>query len=223
MENRIYVRPRFRKLNDNEYMDFWYSLRDARLINDHGSFVILRDTEVYQSSQNFLIGHGIAGFAIKDEEMISVHKNNKKAEETAVRHILPKMVRCAFKYGAKFGDCYGEFLANYYMKSGFIAVAVVGFDALDNNPDNWNYEKFGKPNCYLLMRGVKNIAELDRLKENNLLAGFDAVEGRLPTFNTYEEAEEYRAELYERIKNYGYKKRLEIVRNIQKQVWHLLF
>lgn len=218
MENRIYVRPRFRKLNDNEYMDFWYSLRDARLINDHGSFVILRDTEVYQSSQNFLIGHGIAGFAIKDEEMISVHKNNKKAEETAVRHILPKMVRCAFKYGAKFGDCYGEFLANYYMKSGFIAVAVVGFDALDNNPDNWNYEKFGKPNCYLLMRGVKNIAELDRLKENNLLAGFDAVEGRLPTFNTYEEAEEYRAELYERIKNYGYKKRLEIVRNIQKQV-----
>lgn len=217
MENRVYIRPRFRKLNDNEYMDFWCSLRDARLINDHGSFVILRDTEVYQGSQNFLIGHGIAGFAIKDEEMISVHKNNKKAEETEVRHILPKMVRCAFKYGAKFGDCYGEFLANYYMKSGFIAVAVVGFDALDNNPDNWNYEKFGKPNCYLLMRGVKNVAELDRLKENNLLAGFDAVEGRLPTFNTYEEAEEYRAKLYEKVENFGYRKRLLAVRNIQKQ------
>lgn len=214
MEDRVYIRPRFRKLNDNEYMDFWCSLRDARKINRHGNFVLLRDIELYKTCQNFLIGHGIAGFAIYGDEIISVHKNNKKAEETAVRHILPKMVRCAFKYGAKYGDCYGDFLANYYMKSGFIAIARVPFDSLDDNPPNWDIEKDGKPYCYLLLRGVKNIAELDRLKKNNELAGFDAVKSHLKTFKKFENAEKYRAELYNKIKIYGYKKRLEIIKSI---------
>ena len=217
MEDRVYVRPRFRKLNSNEYMNFWYSLRDARAINEHGEFVLLRDTEVYQESQNFLIGHGIAGFAIKDDEMISVHKNNQKAAETAVKHILPKMVRCAFKYGAKFGDCYGEFLANYYMKSGFIVVGKIPFDSLDDNPETWDYAKFGKPDIYMMMRGVKNIAELDRLKAANALAGFDEVKDNVPLFKTYEDAEAYRAELYNKIKVYGYKKRLEIIKNIKSR------
>lgn len=214
MEDRVYVRPRFRRLNSNDYMTFWYSLRDARKINAHGEFVLLRDVEVYQNSQNFLIGHGIAGFAIKDEEMISVHKNNIKAEKTAVRHILPKMVRCAFKYGAKFGDCYGDFLANYYMKSGFIVVGKVKFDDMDDIPSTWDYEKFGKPYIYLLMRGVKNIAELDRLKKNNVIQGFDAVKDNVPTFKTYEQAEAYRLALYEKVKIYGYKRRLEIIKNL---------
>jgi hypothetical protein len=160
-----------------------------------------------------LIGNGIAGFAIRDEELISVHKNNKKAEESEVRHILPKMVRCAFKYGAKFGDCYGDFLANYYMSSGFIVVAKINFDDLEDNPQKWNYERFGKPNCYLLMRGVKNVAELDRLKKLGEIAGFDAVKDTVPAFKTYEEAEAFRHELYNKIKNFGYKKRLEFVKN----------
>ena len=216
MEDKVYIKPRLRKLDAKDYETFWRSLRDARKINAHGEFVLLRDIEVYQTSDNFLIGHGIAGFAIKDDEMISVHKNNKKAEETAVRHILPKMVRCAFKHGAKFGDCYGEFLANYYMKSGFIVVGKIKFDTLDDNPATWDYEKFGKPDVYMMMRGVKNVAELDRLKENNALVGFDAVKDSIPTFDTYENAEAYRAELYNKIKVYGYKKRIEIIQNLKQ-------
>ena len=213
MEEKIYIRPRFRKLNDKDYMDFWYSLRDARKINEHGEFVFLRDVEVYQKSQNFLLGNGIAGFAIREDEMISVHKNNQKAKESEVRHILPKLVRCALKNGAKYGDCYGEFLANYYMKSGFIAVAKIEFDKLEDNPATWEYDKFGKPDVYLLMRGVKNVEELDRLKANNEIMGFDAVEKSLQYFPSYEAAEEYRLKLYEKVKNCGYKKRLEIVKN----------
>ena len=216
MEKKIYVRPRFRKLNENEFMVFWYSLRDARKINKHGEFVLLRETEVYQQSENFLLGDGIAGFAIKDEEMISVHKNNHKAQKSGVKHILPKMVRCALKYNAKWGDCYGEFLANYYMKSGFIAVAKVKFDAIDEkNSPTWEYDKFGKPDIYLLMRGVRNIDELDRLKSKGEICGFDAVEGRLPMFETYEEAENYRKKLYQIVEKFGYKKRLEYVRNLK--------
>ena len=214
MENKVYVRPRFRKLNTNEYETFWCSLRDARKINRHGNFVLLRDIDLYKESQNFMIGNGIAGFAIYDDELISVHKNNKKAEETAVKHILPKMVRCAFKYGAKYGDCYGEFLANYYMKSGFIAIAKVPFDALDDNPSTWDVEKDGKPYVYVMIRGVKNVAELDRLKKQNALAGLDAVQSKLRTFKIFENAEKFRREVYNKLKIYGYKKRLEIIKNL---------
>ena len=215
MENKVYIRPRFRKLDKNDFMTFWYSLRDARAINNHGPFVKLRDVEVYKNSQNFLIGDGIAGFAIRDEEMISVHKNNKKAKESNVLHILPKMVRCAFNHGAIYGDCYGDFLANYYMSSGFIVVGKVAFDNADDHSSNWNFEAHGKPFIYLLMRGVKNVDELDRLKKRNEISGFDAVRDVVPEFKTYEAAEEYRADLFNKIKSYGYKKRLEIVKNIK--------
>ena len=213
MEEKVYVRPRFRKLNENDYMTFWYSLRDARKINEHGEFVFLRDVEVYQKSQCFLLGNGIAGFAIRDGEMISVHKNNKKALESEVRHILPRLCRCAIKNGAMFCDCYGEWLANYYMKSGYIVAAKIEFDKLEDNPDTWEYHKFGKPNVYLLMRGVRNVEELDRLKANGEIQGFDAVESAIKYFPSYEAAEEYRAKLYESVKKFGYKKRLEAVKN----------
>lgn len=217
MENKIYVKPRFRKLAPNEYKNFWCSLRDARKTNRHGDFVILRDIEIYTESENFLIGNGIAGFAIKDYELISVHKNKKKAEETAVRNILPKMVRCAFKYGARFGDCYGEFLANYYMSSGFIVVAKIDFDALDDNPPDWKYEEFGKPDIYIMVRGVKNIAELDRLKKQGEIKGFDAVKDCIPRIKNFEDAMAYREEIYNKVKLYGYKKRLEIIQNLYKK------
>ena len=215
MEEKTYVRPRFRKLDDRDYKTFWASLRDARKTNKHGDFVLLRDAELYNGAQNFLIGNGIAGFSIYEDELISVHKNNQKAARSGVQHILPKMVRCSFKYGAKFGDCYGEWLANYYMKSGFIVVARVEFDALSDNPENWDTETHGKPFCYFLMRGVKNVAELDKLKESNSLSGFDAVANNIPTLESYEEAEEYRTKLYNKIENLGYKKRLEFIKNLK--------
>ena len=214
MMNKVYVKPRFRKLKPNEFMTFWESLRDARQINNHGPFVLLRDPEVYKESQNFLIGNGIAGFAIHEGEMISVHKNNNKAEKANVRHILPKMVRCAFKYGARFNDCYGDFLANYYMKSGFIAVAKVKYSDLDGEFINAEMVRFDNPTFYILIRGVKNVAELDRLKKKNAIVGLNEVKNSIKQFKSVDKAFEYQAELYNKIKIYGYKKRLEIIKNL---------
>lgn len=216
MEQKNYIRPRFRKLDAQDYKTFWCSLRDARKTNRHGDFVLLRDPELYKDGQCFLIGNGVAGFSIYEDELISVHKNNKKAKETAVQHILPKMVRCAFKYGAKFGDCYGEWLANYYMTSGFIVVARIEFDKLSDNPVDWKYDEFGKPYIYIMVRGVKNVAELDRLKAQHAIQGFEAVKDCIPTLDSFEEAMAYRAAMYDRIKLYGYKKRLEFVQNFLK-------
>lgn len=212
MEQKVYVRPRFRKLKKNEYMQFYNSLRDARKINKHGLFVLLRDPEVYLESENFLIGNGIAGFSIKDEEMISVHKNNKKAQESGVSHILPKLVRCALKYGAKFCDCYGEFLVNYYMKCGYICVCRVPFDYIEDNPDNWDYKQFGKPDVFVLVRGVKTVAELDLLRQKNALLGFDEIAQYIPTIKNYDEALVYRDKIYEKIKSLSYKQRIKILK-----------
>lgn len=218
METKVYIRPRFRKLKDNEYLLFRDSLKEARAINEHGEFVFLRDAEVYQTSQNFLLGNGIAGFAVRDKELISAHKNNKKASESAVKHILPKMVRCAFKYGAIFGDCYGEFLVDYYMRSGFIAVAKINFDAEGEFvPPTWNYEKHGRPDVYLMMKGVRGISELDRLKAKNQIKGFEELEGLIPHFNTYMEAEAFREGLYDKVKSFGYKNRFEMVKDYLKE------
>lgn len=214
---KIYLRPRFRKLSENEYLNFWTSLRDARKINKHGEFVILRDQCNYQHTQNFLIGNGIAGFSIMDYEMISVHKNNQKAQLSGVKHILPKMVRCAFKYGARYCDCYGEFLADYYSRSGFIAVAKIPFDNLPDNPKNWNYLEHGKPMAYILVRGVKNVAELDRLKQNGQMHGLDEVNDFIPQLSTLELCEQYREEVYEKIKRFGYKGRLAAIKQLRPQ------
>lgn len=214
MEIKEYIRPRFKKLTPNQYMDFWNSLKDAKLTNEHGDFVLLRDPELYKDTQNFLLGHGIAGFAINNMELISIHKNNEKAKQSKVQHILPKMVRCAFKYGAIFGDCYGEFLADYYMRSGFIVIAKLTFEEVEDNPITWNYEKFGKPNVYILMRGVRNIEELDKLRKNNELHGFDDISEYIPTLKNIDEADIYRANIYEKIKRMGYKKRFEYIKNL---------
>lgn len=213
MKDKVYLKPRFRKLKESEYYDFYTSLKDARTINEHGLYVLLRAPETYKTCENFLLGDGIAGFSIKDGEMISVHKNNLKAEKSGVRHILPKMVRCGFKHGVISGDCYGEFLANYYMENGFIVVAYVPFDNVPDNPTNWDYKKFGKPNDYVVLRGVKNVEELDRLQSKGEILKFEDIKPYIKRFTNYEEALNYRDELYKKLVRYGYKRRIEIIKS----------
>jgi hypothetical protein len=65
-----------------------------------------------------------------------------------------------------------------------------------------------------LIRGVKNVAELDRLKKKNAIVGLNEVKNSIKQFKSVEKAFEYQAELYNKIKIYGYKKRLEIIKNL---------
>ena len=67
-----------------------------------------------------------------------------------------------------------------------------------------------------MMRGVKNVAELDRLKEHGVIVGLDAIKDSIPAFKSYEEAEEYRLALYKKLQSFGYKKRIEFVKSNQK-------
>jgi len=212
MEKKLYVKPRFRKLNDKEFTLFWESLRDAREINEHGNFVLLRDVELYKESQNFMLGNGIAGYAIYEGELISVHKNNKKAQDVGMRHLLPRIVRSAIKHDARYIDCYGEFLANYYMSNGFVAVAKVEFDALDDNPVTWEYDKFGKPDIYMLVRAVDTVEELDKLSANKEIVSFDDVKDYVKYFDNIDDCLKYRNEMFYKFEGLDYKSRIEYVK-----------
>lgn len=196
---------KIKKLRKKDYIKFYNSLKDARNNNSHGIYVLLRDPEVYKYTQNFLMGNAIAGFAIEPNgELISIHKNTTKANSAKVSHVLPLLVKTAFKHGADRGDCYGDFLASYYASCGFLPVAIVPFDSLDDNPATWDTSKFGKPNCYILARAVKNNNELKKLKKSNKLLNLSEIEPYVKRFSNYEDALKYRDNLLTLFKGVNY-------------------
>ena len=203
----------FRKLKKSEYEVFYNSLKCAREHNEHGLYVILRDKKLYKDTKNFLLGDGIAGFAIDGNEFISVHKNPDKAHQHNIGKVFPEMVSLAFKNGAEAGDCYDEFLAEYHMSCGFIAVASVPFNDIYDNPDNWDSNRFGKPNVYILARAIKNDQELNKLKKENKLLHFADIKPYIKTIEDYDEALAYRDKLLEKFRNMNYEQIANFVLN----------
>lgn len=204
---------KFRKLKSNEYELFYNSLKAAREANYYGLHVILKDKESYKHCKNFLLGDGIAGFAIDGGEFISAHKNPAKAQEFGVGRVLPEMVDLAFKNGANRGDCYDDFLADYYMSCGFMVVAAVPFNDVYDNPENWDSAKFGKPNVYLFARAILNKKELLRLKESGKLLRFADIKPYIKTVQDYDDAILYRDNLLEKFKGLSYDKIVELIKN----------
>lgn len=204
---------KIKKLKQKDYLEFYESLKRSREQNNHGLFVLLRNPEEYKYTKNFLMQHSIGGFAITPGgEFISVHKNNALAKVYNAKHILPDLVKSAFKNGAVKGDCYGEFLANYYMQCGFIVVAKVPFDKVYDNPKNWDYNTFGKPYVYILAKAVFDNAEYKRLINNNAFADFCAIEPFIKEIKNYDHALEYRDNLLEKFKNMSYNQIIEYIK-----------
>lgn len=204
---------KIKKLKQKDYLEFYESLKRSREQNNHGLFVLLRNPEEYKYTKNFLMQHSIGGFAITPGgEFISVHKNNALAKVYNAKHILPDLVKSAFKNGAVKGDCYGEFLANYYMQCGFIVVAKVPFDKVYDNPKNWDYNTFGKPYVFILAKAVFDNAEYKRLINNNAFADFCAIEPFIKEIKNYDHALEYRDNLLEKFKNMSYNQIIEYIK-----------
>lgn len=204
---------KIKKLKQKDYLEFYESLKRSREQNNHGLFVLLRNPEEYKYTKNFLMQHSIGGFAITpDGEFISVHKNNALAKIYNAKHILPDLVKTAFKNGAVKGDCYGEFLANYYMQCGFIVVAKVPFDKVYDNPKNWDYNTFGKPYVFILAKAVFDNTEYKRLINNNAFADFCAIEPFIKEIKNYDHALEYRDNLLEKFKNMSYNQIIEYIK-----------
>lgn len=204
---------KFRKLKSNEYELFYNSLKAAREANYYGLHVILKDKESYKHCKNFLLGDGIAGFSIDGGEFISAHKNPIKAAECGVGRVLPEMVKLAFKNGATKGDCYDDFLADYYMRCGFMVVAAVPFNDVYDNPENWDSAKFGKPNVYLFARAISDNKELLALKQSGELLRFADIKPYIKTIQDYDDAILYRDNLLKKFNGLSYGQIVELIKS----------
>ncbi len=209
MDNKIKIK----KLKKADYMKFYNSLKKAREVNDHGLFVLLRAPSSFKETKNFLAQDNLGGFAIEPNgELISIHKNNAIAKLLNKKHILPQLVEHAFKNGATKGDCYGDFLANYYMQCGFIVVAKVPFKYVEDNPSNWNFKQFGEPFDYILARAVFNKKEYKKLKKQNGFIKLSDIEPYVKEFKDYTTALSYRDTILEDLKNLSYNEVIDYIK-----------
>lgn len=172
----------FDELPSDQYMMFYKSLRDARLMNNHGYYVDLDDPDHYKNTKNFLIEGNIGGFAIDDGNLIAVHKNPVLAKDSNIGHIMHSLMLSALSNGADKLDCYGDFLGETYMQYGFLPVGKMTFNR-QYNP-NWPYHE--EPNVYVMFRAVKSLEELVALQTSDSLEHLDEIEETLPVFDDYD-------------------------------------
>lgn len=199
------MEKKFELLDKNEYFRFYKSLRDARLVNKHGCFVSLDTPEAYFSQQNFLLDDGVAGFSLTNGDLVAVHKNPKLAKQKGYNHVFDEIMLVAISNGAITLDCYGDFLANMYMQSGFIPTGKMKFNK-EYNPD-WDSEIHGEPDVIAMCRAVQNVDELLYLRESNQMLTYSKIKDFLPEFNDYIKMLAQRNKLFEELKfkNLSYK------------------
>lgn len=88
---------------------------------------------------------GRSGYAItEDGELISV------VSLPGARHGFDVAIN-AVENGAKKLDCLGSFLVKLYGAVGFVVVEEIEWDD-QYAPENWDYEKFGRLNVYVMER-----------------------------------------------------------------------
>ena len=101
-------------------------------------------TEGYKTANVKLKLHksGNGGYGLKGDELISVFSLPEK-------HLGSELVDDAIANGAKRLDCLGDSLLNFYSDKGF---KVVKTDKWDDKyaPNDWDYEKFKRPNLYYM-------------------------------------------------------------------------
>lgn len=119
----------------------------------------------------------------------------------------------AIENGANKLDCYGDFLAQAYIKFGFVPVGKMAFN-IDYNPD-WPVEKFGKPMVIAMMQGCRSLEELCKLQKEGRLINFNDIIKDLPEFEDYMLMLKYRDKILEKAVNsdYNYEKCIEIIRD----------
>ena len=211
------MEKKFELLDSGEYLRFYKSLRDARLVNKHGCFVSLDTPEAYASQQNFLLHDGVAGFSLANGDLVAVHKNPVLAKQKGYAHVAEEIMLVAISNGAITLDCYGDFLANLYMQSGFVPTGKMKFNK-DYNPD-WNTEIYGEPDVIAMCRAVRNVDELLTLRENNQMLTYSKIKNSLPEFDDYVKMLETRNQIFESLhsKNLSYEQACDFIQTQIKQ------
>jgi hypothetical protein len=157
------ITSREKLLNDAESWEAWNEAHKAQgsysKSSNHNKFIGSRDalpedlkafvtpysSEEYNkmNAQVYLSPSGKSGFALKpDGDIISVF-----SEPGA--HEGRDAIKAAIAAGGKKLDCIGSHLKDVYAGHGFEVADTLKWDD-KYAPKNWNYEKFGRPDIYLM-------------------------------------------------------------------------
>jgi len=113
----------------------------AAKANEHGAAVEVKPAEDYTHMHTFATPDGKAGFALDDDNIVSLFKH----PDSSARKIGLSALALATQLGGRRLDAFDTELPHIYSNGGFRAVARLAWnDAYA--PPNWDYKKFGAYN-----------------------------------------------------------------------------
>ena len=108
-----------------------------------GPAVEQKSVEDYMKSRMFLSKAGDIGFALKDDDIVSVFSSPK------VKKALSTMIPLALQEGGRRLDAFAPKLPKLYGRYGFKTGGRVKFDP-DYAPEGWDFERQGMPDIHLM-------------------------------------------------------------------------
>lgn len=101
------------------------------------------DDYIKMEADLYLSDTKLSGFAVTpDGELISVFS-------TSDAHEGGDAVEAAIRVGAKYLDCLGKKLRNFYKEHGFEVIEEYKWNE-EYKPEGWNEEEYGQPSVYVM-------------------------------------------------------------------------
>ena len=149
--------PKFFEMGPDGAKTFRDSIQSSKDGSPFGASVFVYDEADYAGMRTFLTEDGKAGFALKDDDIVSVFSGPE--QRGAVNSIL----QLATQEGGRRLDAFDTVLPVLYAMHGFKPVARVKWSD-DAAPDDWNKETFkefnnGKPDVVFMVHDPKSFAK----------------------------------------------------------------
>lgn len=180
------------ELGETDHKTFSEALEQGKSSNKNGAYVDSKTVEELEKSnaKTFLSKDGTCGVAVESNgNIVGAFKMADSPHKGAVKD----MIITARANGGTKMDCYGSKLVNMYERAGFIPVARVPFSP-EGIEDAILLSR--RPDVYILM---KNSDDIDTVVETVGKDGYkwssQADLDKLPTFDDYDDALEYRNSL----------------------------
>lgn len=184
-----------------EYERYSSALQEAINTNEHGAYVSPQSVEDLKSNakRTFLTPDNNAGVVVFNNGDIGALFKNPKLQQ---RSVSLDLVLTAIENGGNKLDNYDGYLTRNYTQFGFIPVARVAFNE-QYAPENWNYEKFGKPDVIFFMHNGDSVETIAKNYRN-----YEKIDtSTLPLFEDYDQAYAYRDSLIEEKKQSNVKQK----------------
>lgn len=139
--------PEVHELDDTETsiksaQAFTKSIEAAKAAHPQGAAVFVYPSTEYEGARLFLTADGKAGFALKNDDIVSVFKH----PDLNAPNIVQAMVSLAVQQGGRRLDAFDTVLPYLYEQQGFKVVSRLTWDE-EQAPPDWNKETFDRYNA----------------------------------------------------------------------------